>query len=111
MSTAVGGPLTSTAAGLGVEVKENGWAVDATDGRESTARNLPQNTPNFHLLINQDYPNNIISEITCSPVSEIHPDSRCCRFHWRFGATDDGRHGRWTLRRNGHWSTADLLQC
>lgn len=40
MSAAVIEPLTSAAAGLGVEVKENGWAADVTDPRESTPRNL-----------------------------------------------------------------------
>lgn len=40
MSAAVVGALTSTGAGLGVEVKENGWAADVTDPRESTPRNL-----------------------------------------------------------------------
>lgn len=37
-------PLTSAAAGLGVEVKENGWAAGGPDVIESTAKNLPKHT-------------------------------------------------------------------
>ncbi len=109
LSAAVIGPLTSAAASLGVEVKENGWAADVTDPRESTPRNLKKNTANSQLIL-QDYPSNVISEITHLPVCEVHPDGRRCRLHRHFGAADDGGHGGWTLRRSGCRSTADLLR-